>query len=177
METEVIEPERTSGENQNLIQERLMRNCITERSVSIWTSFCRDVLPPVTDCVSLARIWTNLEKLDAEIASALNKIIQNARNKKVGQSRRHRQAQEEDRFVRGRSDRLHDPRLLSSDWRSMIQSLDQADLFTLAQHQENIQEFEFNLRCISGTVCTPFRQVSLINSKLYWNCTTCKFIT
>ena len=55
--------------------------------------------------------------LDAKIASVLNKIIQNTRfEKKV--SLEEQKAQKEDRFLRGRQDRLHDLRLLSSDWRS-----------------------------------------------------------
>ena len=62
--------------------------------------------------------FSNFEMLDAKIASALlNKIIQNSHfEKKV--SLEEQKAQKEDRFLRGRQDRLHDLRLLSGDWRS-----------------------------------------------------------
>ena len=61
--------------------------------------------------------FPNFEMLDAKIASALNKIIQNSQfEKKV--SLEEQKAQIEDRFLRGRQDRLHDLRLLSSDWRT-----------------------------------------------------------
>ena len=57
--------------------------------------------------------FPNFEMLDAKIASALNKIIQNSQFQK--------KTQKEDRFLRGRH-RLHDLRLLSSDWRSWYRS-------------------------------------------------------
>ena len=57
------------------------------------------------------------EMLDAKIASALNKIIQKSQFQKKG-SLEDQKAQKEDRFLRGETDRLHDPRLLSIDWRS-----------------------------------------------------------
>ena len=61
--------------------------------------------------------FPNFEMSDAKIASALNKIIQNSHfEKKV--SLEEQKAQIEDRFLRGRQDRLPDLRLLSSDWRS-----------------------------------------------------------
>ena len=58
--------------------------------------------------------FPNFEMLDARIASALNKIIQNSHFKKKV-SLEEQKAQKEDRFLRGRH-RLHDLRLLSSDW-------------------------------------------------------------
>ena len=53
------------------------------------------------------------EKLDARIASALSKIIQNSYFKKQA-SLEEQKAQKEDQFLRGR----HDLRLLSCHWRS-----------------------------------------------------------
>ena len=56
--------------------------------------------------------FPKFEKLDAKIASALNKIIQNSQfNKKV--SLEEQKAQKEDTR---KTDRLHDLRLLSSNW-------------------------------------------------------------
>ena len=55
--------------------------------------------------------FPNLEMLDARIASALNKIIQNSRIKKEGQSGG--TGSSERRSVRSRkTDRLHDLRLI-----------------------------------------------------------------
>ena len=55
--------------------------------------------------------FPNFEMLDAKIASALNKIIQNSQFKKKV-SLREQKAQKEDWFLRGRQIAL----LLSSDW-------------------------------------------------------------
>ena len=52
--------------------------------------------------------------LDAKIASALNKIIQNSQFKKKV-SLEEQNAQKEDRFSTRKKDRLHDLRLLSSN--------------------------------------------------------------
>ena len=60
----------------------------------------------------------NFEVLDARIASALNKIIQNSHFKKKV-SLEEQKAQKEDRPVSTRkTDRFHDLRLPSSNWRS-----------------------------------------------------------
>ena len=61
--------------------------------------------------------FPNFEMLDARIASALNKIIQNSHFKKTV-SLQEQKAQKEGRFLRGRQIVFHDLRLLSSDWRS-----------------------------------------------------------
>ena len=78
--------------------------------------------------------------LDARIASALNKIIQNSYfKKKVSQEEQ--KAQKEDRFLRGihiaymfydyfRVTGAHDP------------VLDYADLFTITVHNDDAQEFD-----------------------------------
>ena len=55
--------------------------------------------------------FTNFEMLDAKIASALNKIIQNSQFKK-------KVSLEEKPVSTRKTDRRHDLRLLSSDWRS-----------------------------------------------------------
>ena len=58
----------------------------------------------------------NFEVLDARIASAMNKIIHNSRFKKEGQSGGTESPNR--RSVSSRkTDRLHDPRLLSGHWR------------------------------------------------------------
>ena len=58
--------------------------------------------------------FPNFQVLDAKIASALNKMIQNSQfEKKV--SLEEQEAQKEDRLRK--TNRLHDLRLLSSDWR------------------------------------------------------------
>ena len=61
--------------------------------------------------------FPNFEMLDAEIASALNKIIKNSQFKKKVCLEKQK-AQKEDRFSTRKTDRLHDLRLFSSDWRS-----------------------------------------------------------
>ena len=58
--------------------------------------------------------FPNFEMLDARIASALNKIIQNSHFKKKV-CVEEQKAQKEDRFLR-KTDRLHDIRPLSSHW-------------------------------------------------------------
>ena len=59
--------------------------------------------------------FPNFEVLDAKIASALEKIIQNSHSKKKV-SLEEQKAQKEDRFPTRKTDRLHDLRLLSSYW-------------------------------------------------------------
>ena len=55
------------------------------------------------------------EVFDAKIASALNRIIQNTRFKKKV-SMEEMKAQKEDRYLRGRQDRLPDLRVLPGHW-------------------------------------------------------------
>ena len=57
------------------------------------------------------------EMLDARIASALNKIIQNSYFKKKDQSRG-TESSERGSVPSRKTDRLHDPRLLPGYWRS-----------------------------------------------------------
>ena len=57
--------------------------------------------------------FQNFEKLDARIASALNKIIQNSRRRSVPKR---------GSVSTGKTDRLHGLRLLSSHWRSRNRS-------------------------------------------------------
>ena len=57
----------------------------------------------------------NFEVLDARIASALNRIIRNSHFKRMISLEEHK-AQKEDRFFRGRTDRLPDPRVLPGHW-------------------------------------------------------------
>ena len=61
--------------------------------------------------------FPNFEMLDAKIASALNKIILNSQFKKKV-SLEEQKAQKRGPVSTRKADRLHDLRLLSSDWRS-----------------------------------------------------------
>ena len=78
--------------------------------------------------------------LDAKIASALNKIIQNSQFKKKV-SLEEQKAQKEDRFVRGRRIAfvIHDYFRVTHAHDTV---LDDADLFTIALHDDKIQEFD-----------------------------------
>ena len=82
----------------------------------------------------------NFEVLDAKIASALNKIIQNTRFKKV--SLEEMKAQKEDRFLRGRIAHLICEyfRVIGTD--DSVENY--ADLFTIALRNDDIQEFDSN---------------------------------
>ena len=78
--------------------------------------------------------------LDAKIASALNKIIQNSQfMKKV--SLEDQKDQKEDRFLRGRQIALmiHDYFRVTGAYDTV---LDYADLFFVTLHDDNIQEFD-----------------------------------
>ena len=84
--------------------------------------------------------FLNLEMLDAQIASALNKIIPNSHLKKKV-SLEEQQAQKEDRFLRGRQIAF-----MISDYFRITGAhgtvLDEADLFSVTLHDDNIQEFD-----------------------------------
>ena len=84
--------------------------------------------------------FPNFEKLDAKIASALNKIIQNFQIKKKV-SLEERKAQKEDRFLRGRqiAFMIHDCfRVIGAH----DNVLDYADLFSVTLRDDNVQEFD-----------------------------------
>ena len=78
--------------------------------------------------------------LDAKIASALNKIIQNSRFKKKV-TLQEQKAQKEDRFLRGRqiAFMIYDYFRVTGAHDTV---LDYADLFSVTVHDENIQEFD-----------------------------------
>ena len=61
--------------------------------------------------------FPNFEMLDAKIASTLNKTIQNSHFKKKN-SLEEQKAKKEESVSTRKTDRLHDQRLFSSDWRS-----------------------------------------------------------
>ena len=61
--------------------------------------------------------FPNFEMLDARIASVLKRSSRIPSSKKEI-SLKQQKAKQEDRFLRGRQIRLHDLRLLSSDWYS-----------------------------------------------------------
>ena len=99
----------------------------------------------------------NFEMLDTKIASALNNINQNFQFKKKVSLEEHK-AQKEDRFLGGGqiAFMIYDYFRVTGAHDTV---LDYADLFSVSLHNDNIQEY-----------------VSLIISKLYWNCTTWRFI-
>ena len=83
--------------------------------------------------------FSNFEMLDAKVASALNKIIQNSQfNKKVSLEEQTVQ-KEEDRFLRGRQIAFkiyHYFRVTDAHEK------DYADLFSVTLRDDNIQEFD-----------------------------------
>ena len=84
--------------------------------------------------------FPNFEMLDAKIASALNKIIQNSKfQKKV--SLEEQKAQKEDRFPRGRqiAFMIYDYFRVTGAHDTV---LDYADVFSVTLHDDNIQEFQ-----------------------------------
>ena len=84
--------------------------------------------------------FPNFEMLDAKIASALKKIIQNSQFKKKV-SLDEQKAQKEDRFLRGRQIAFRIYRLLSSDWRSW-HSIRLRRILSVTLRDENTLEFD-----------------------------------
>ena len=84
--------------------------------------------------------FPNFEMLDAKIASALNKIIQNSQFKKKV-SLEEQKAQKEDRFLRGRQIvfMIYDYFRVTGAHDIV---LDYADLFSVTLHDDHIQEFD-----------------------------------
>ena len=84
--------------------------------------------------------FQNFEMLDARIASALNKIIQNSYFKKKV-SLEEQKAQKEDRFFRGRQIvyMIYDHFPVAGAHDSV---LDYADLFTITLRNDDVQEFD-----------------------------------
>ena len=84
--------------------------------------------------------FPKFEMLDARIASALNKIIQNSYFKKKV-SLEERKAQKEDRFLRGRqiAHMIYDYFRVTGAHDTV---LDYADLFSVTLHDDNIQEVD-----------------------------------
>ena len=83
--------------------------------------------------------FSNFEMLDAKIASALNKIIQNSHFKKKV-SLEEQKAHKEDRFLRGRqiAFMIYDYFRVTGAHDTV---LDYADLFSVTLHDDNVQEF------------------------------------
>ena len=86
------------------------------------------------------KIFPNFEMLDAKIASALNKIIQNSQFKKKV-SLEEQRAQKKDRFPRGRqiAFMIYDYLRVTGAHDTV---LDYADLFSVTLCDDNIQEFD-----------------------------------
>ena len=93
-----------------------------------------------SSCSTAGKHFPNFEMLDAEIASALNKIIQNSQFKKKV-SLEEQKAQKEKRFQRGRqiAFMIHDYIRVTGAHDTV---LDYADLFSVTLHDDNIQEFD-----------------------------------
>ena len=85
-------------------------------------------------------IFPNFEMLDAKIASALDQIIQNSHFKKKVRLEEQK-AWKEDQFPRGRQIAF-----MTNDYLRVTGAhdtvLDYADLFSIALHDDNIQEFD-----------------------------------
>ena len=88
----------------------------------------------------LGKKFPNFEMLDARIASALNKIIQNSHIKKKC-SLEEQKAQKEDWFLRGRqiAFMIYDNFRVTGAHDTV---LDYADVFSVTLHDDNIQEFD-----------------------------------
>ena len=110
--------------------------------------------------------FPNFEVLDAKLASALNKIIQNSHFKKKI-SLEEQKAEREDRFLRGRqiAFMIYDYFRVTGAHDTV---LDYADLFSVTLHDDNIQEFDTRW----DEVLLSMIKIPPRNSKLYWNCTT-----
>ena len=88
----------------------------------------------------IGKNFPNFEMLDAKIASALNKNIQNS-NFKKNVSLEQLKAQKEDRFLRGRQIAF----MICDYYRATGAHdtvLDYADLFSVTLHEDNIQELD-----------------------------------
>ena len=122
----------------------------------------------------------DFELLDARIASALNRIIQNTRFKKKV-SLEEMKAQKEDRFLRGRQNAY-----LIYEYFRVTGGNDSvenyADLFTTVLRNDDIQEFDskWDEKLLSTTQthlmtswkdCTNLEYESLRHSRPYRNCT------
>ena len=108
--------------------------------------------------------------LDAKIASALNKIIQNSQFKKKV-SLEEQKAQKEDRFLRGRQIAF-----MIYDYFRVIGThdtvFDYADLFSVTFHDDNIQEFDTRLEEVFiVNVKTPSDDIleSLYKLRIRWS--------
>ena len=133
---------------------------------------------------SMSLFWfPNFEMLDARIASALNKIIQNSYSKtKV--SLEEQNAQKEDRFLRGRqiAYMICDDFQVTGAHETVI---DCADPFTITLRNDGnlirywtkfYHRWQESHLMTSWKACTNWEYVSLINPKPYWNCMTLKFV-
>ena len=127
--------------------------------------------------------FPKFEMLDAKIASALNKIIQNSQFKRRI-SLEEQKAQKEDRFLRGRqiACMIYDHfRVTGAHDEVLVYVV----LFSLTLRNDNVQDFDTwwdeilwprSHRMMFRKVCTNWEYASLINSKPHWNCLTWKFI-
>ena len=121
--------------------------------------------------------------LDAKIASALNKIIQNSQFQ-MSASRSRKPIKRTGFCERQLAFMIYDYFRVTGVHDAV---LDYADLFSVTLHDDNIQEFDTRWVEVlssmtkfhpmkSWKVCTNWEYVSLINSITYWNSTTWRFI-
>ena len=84
--------------------------------------------------------FPNFEMLDAKVASALNKILQNFHFKKKVDLKEQK-AQKEDQFLRGRQTAfmINDYFRVTGAYDTV---LDHAYLFSVVLHDDNVQEFD-----------------------------------
>ena len=129
--------------------------------------------------------FPKFEMLDAKIASALNKIIQNSQFKKKV-SLEEQKAQKEDQFLRGRqiAFMIFDCLRVTAAHDTV---LDYADLFSVTLHDDNIQELDTRCDKVllsmtkipSDEILQSLYKLRIRESdqrkKTYWNCTTWRF--
>ena len=106
------------------------------------------------------KVFPKFVMLDAKIASALNKIIQNSHFKKEV-SFEEQKAQKEDRFLWGRqiAFMIYDYLRVTGAHDTV---LDYADLFSVILHDDNIQEFE-SVQIEDTWVCETQDRIGIVH--------------
>ena len=160
----LVECPQTSmvGQQRQQILELQVDNFPTPHSFLIWKIRFKNQVTTCSDFPSDAMLWIkevemvdsmeelmssrsvsgknfpHFEMLDAKIASALNKIIQNSHFKEEGQSRRAESSQKDDRFLRGRqiAFMIYDNFPVIGAHGAV---LDYADLFSVTLRDDNIR--------------------------------------
>ena len=152
------------GQQRQQISELQFDKIPNPQSFLVWKIRFKNQVTTWSDCPSDALLWIkevemvdfleelkssrsvfgkdfpNFEMLDARIASALNKIIQNSQFKKKV-SLEEQKAQKEDRFLRGRqiASMIYDNFRVTGAHDTVLYC---ADLLSVTLHDYNVQEFE-----------------------------------